>query len=405
MKNRNIFLKNNISKKIFKSRSLNVLSKKFDKKFQEVQEEIKDKNKTLSILDKKVRLNFKTKDLNKFKRFKTISIVGMGGSILGAEALYDFFQEKIKKKVYFFNDLNETKITNLKKKEDLSKILFIIISKSGNTLETLSNLFSLRIIKKKSKNIILITEKKNNLLFSLSKKQNLFYVEHKPYVGGRYSIFSEVGILPAFLMGININKLRSKILECLKKKNTKFLKESCIKLVSLINSKKYNNLIFLNYAPRLEKFLYWCQQLIAESLGKRGKGFLPMISNSPKDHHSLLQLYLDGPRDKLFHFFSINQKSKEIINFDKSLKIKSFLNKKKISTVKNAQQMALIKCFKVKKIPFRVFKLHKFDEETLGQLFSYFIIETVIVGKMLNINPFDQPAVEQVKISTKKLLN
>ena len=405
MKNKNLTFKNNIKNKIFKGRSLKILSKKFDKKFSEVKKEIKDNNKTLNVLDKKFRLNFKTKDLNKFKRFKTISIIGMGGSILGAEALYDFFQEKIKKKVYFFDDLNETKITDLKKKEDLSKILFVIISKSGNTVETLSNLFALQIIKKRSKNLILISENKNNLLFSLSKKQSLFYVEHKPHIGGRYSILSEAGILPAFLMGINIIKLRLKIFEYLKKKNEKFLKESCIKLASLINSKKYNNLIFLNYAPSLEKFLYWCQQLIAESLGKKGKGFMPVISNSPKDHHSLLQLYLDGPKDKLFHFFSLDKKSKEIINFDKNLKIKSFLNKKNLSTVKNAQKMALIKSLQKKKIPYRVFKIRKLDEETLGQLFSYFIIETVIVGKMLNLNPFDQPAVEQVKINTKKLLS
>ena len=107
-------------------------------------------------------------------------------------------------------------------------------------------------------------------------------------------------------MGINIKKIRLKILELLNKKNKKFLKDNFEKLALIINSKKFNNLIFLNYAPSLEKFLYWCQQLIAESLGKKGKGFLPVISNVPKDHHSLLQLYLDGPKDKLFHIFSVN---------------------------------------------------------------------------------------------------
>ena len=405
MKNKYLSFENHITNKISKSRSYDVLSNRFDKKLLEIKKEINDKNKTLSVLNKKFTFNFKTKDLKKFKKFKTISIIGMGGSILGAEALNDFFHEKIKKKIYFFNDLNETKIKKFKKKENLNKVLFIIISKSGNTIETLSNLFALRIIKKKSKNIILISEKKNNLLFSLSKKKDLFYVEHKPYIGGRYSVLSEVGILPAFLMGINTKKLRYKMLECLKKKNEKFLKESCIKLSLLINSKKKNNLIFLNYAPSLEKFLYWCQQLIAESLGKKGKGFLPMISNSPKDHHSLLQLYLDGPKDKLFHFFSIDKKSKEKINFNKNLNIKSFLNKKSLNEVKNAQQMALIKSLKKRKIPFRVLKLYKSDEETLGQIFSYFIIETIIVGKMLNINPFNQPAVEQVKTFTKKILS
>ena len=160
-------------------------------------------------------------------------------------------------------------------------------------------------ILKNASNIIIISEKKNNLLFLISKKLNLFYIEHKSNIGGRYSVLSEVGLVPAYLMGINILKLRSAIREFLDKKNISFLRESSIKLSYLINSKKINNLIFLNYAPELNKFLFWCQQLIAESLGKKGKGLFPIISNVPKDHHSLLQLYLDGPRDKLFHIFSL----------------------------------------------------------------------------------------------------
>ena len=114
----------------------------------------------------------------------------------------------------------------------------------------------------------MITEKKNNFLYYLSKKFNLFYIEHKDNVGGRYSVLSEVGIIPAYLMGINVHKLRSKILNCLNSSNKSFLKNCTTRLAALINSKKFNNLIFLNYAPNLEKFLYWSQQLIAESLGK-----------------------------------------------------------------------------------------------------------------------------------------
>lgn len=401
MKINNLSFKNKFNNNVFKKGIKDSLLKKFDKIILDINKEIKNPNKTLNILDKNFRFNFKEKDLQKFKKYKTISIIGMGGSILGSEALYSFFQTKIKKKVYFFNDLNEDKLTDLKIKEDLSKILFIIISKSGNTIETISNLFALKIIKKNSKNIICISEKKNNLLFSLSKKNNLFFVEHNQNIGGRYSIFSDVGILPAYLMGLNIKKMRLKILELLNKDNKKFLLESCINLALIINSKKSNNLIFLNYAPSLEKFLYWCQQLIAESLGKKGKGFLPVISNVPKDHHSLLQLYLDGPSDKLFHIFSVNKKSKEIVKTNSN----SFLNNKNLSSIKIAQQNALIKSLEKKKISFRQFKINKPDEETLGQLFSYFILETVIVAKLLNLNPFDQPAVEQVKILTKKFLS
>ena len=176
-------------------------------------------------------------------------------------------------------------------------------------------------------------------------------------------------------------------------------------MAKLMNSKKYNNLIFLNYFPQLEKFLYWCQQLIAESLGKKNKGFLPLISNVPKDHHSLLQLYLDGPKDKLFNIFSLDKNSKVKINIKKNTLINSFLNNKKFSKVKSAQKKAVIKSLSKKSIPLREFTINKINEEVLGQLFSFFIIETIVIGKLLNIDPFDQPAVEQVKVKTKQLLN
>ena len=380
------------------------LSKNFENIIQEIKKDIKNPKKTLNFLDKKFKFKFKIKDLNNFKRFKTVAIIGMGGSILGSEAIYNVLKKKIKKKIYFFNDLDEEKIINFKKKTNLSKVLFIIISKSGNTIETLSNSFFLNIIKKNPKNIILIAEKKNNFLFSIAKKFNIYFVEHNPYIGGRYSVLSEVGVLPAYLMGVNIFKLRSRILECLEKKNRTFLKNNSIKLANLAESKKFNNIIFLNYSPEFEKFLYWCQQLIAESLGKKSKGFLPVISNVPKDHHSLLQLYLDGPKDKFFNILSLKKQFKERINIKYNRIVKSFLNKKKLSTVKNAQKKALIKTFIKKDIPFREFKIENLKEETLGKLFSYFIIETIIVGKLLNIDPFSQPAVEQVKNYTKKFL-
>ncbi len=400
----NFFLKDNIKPKYLKTGLTNKLSKKFRKIFINVNNDIKNNNKTLNVLDNKFQLSFKIRDLNKFKKFQTIAIIGMGGSILGAEAIYNFLRIKIKKKVYFFNDMNESKIKEFKKLEKIPKVLFIIISKSGNTIETLSNTFLLKVVKKNSKNIIVISEKKKNFLYTLSKKFNLFHVEHKKNIGGRYSVLSESGLIPAYLMGINIFKLRSNIFNCSKIMNKTLIRNHTLKLANIMNSKKKNNLIFLNYLPELEKFLFWCQQLIAESLGKKNLGFLPVISNAPKDHHSLLQLYLDGPKDKLFNIFSFDPKSSEKININYSKDLKSFLHQKKLSKVKIAQKNSLIKSFNKKGIPFREFKIKKINEESLGELFSFFIIETIIVGKLLNINPFDQPAVEEIKTNTKKLL-
>ena len=196
----------------------------------------------------------------------------MGGSILGSEAIYYLFKKNIKKKVYFLNDLDESKINEVRSGIKIKKTLFLIISKSGNTLETITNSFLLKILKKNAKNIILISEKKNNIIFSLSKKLNLFHVEHKQFIGGRYSVLTETGLLPAYLMGLNIQKIRKRIKSHLMGENKKYLKKNAIYISKLILEKKYQNLIFLNYIPRLEKFLFWCQQLIAESLGKREKG-------------------------------------------------------------------------------------------------------------------------------------
>ena len=129
-----------------------------------------------------------------------------------------------------------------------------------------------------------------------------------------------------------------------------------------------------------------------------------MISNVPKDHHSLLQLYLDGPKDKIFNIFSLEKGLKEKINIKNLINNSNFLNKRKLSSVKDAQKKALIKIFTKKNNLFREFRVKSNSEQVLGKLFSYFIIETVIIGRISKINPFDQPAVEQVKVYTKKLL-
>lgn len=404
MKTETFKISNNIKKKFFNNFSLKRISRNFPKIEKEIFSEIENTSKTLHILNKNFKFNFSFKDLKSFKKYNSIVIIGMGGSILGTESIYQFLENKIKKKFYFFDDINVRKNTLFKKKKELKKTLFLIISKSGKTVETISNFLSLGILYKNSKNIIIISEKSNNPLYEISKKYNLFYIEHKKTVGGRYSVLSEVGIVPAYLMGLNVIKLRTNILNYLKGKKKLILKDSVLKLTNLLKEKKINNLIFLNYIPELEKFLFWCQQLIAESLGKNGNGFLPVISSVPKDHHSLLQLYLDGPRDKLYYIFSSNNKKIKKALTRKIFK-KSFLNNLDLNDLKIAQKNALISTLKKIDIPYREFKISSFDEKTLGELFSYFILETIFIGKLSRLNPFDQPAVEQVKVITKKLLS
>ena len=403
--NKNLETLNTIQKEHLNSSLIKSLSIKFKQLEKKISDEVYSKHNTLNVLNKKYKFNFKKEELKKFKKFKEVAIIGMGGSILGTKSIYHCLRSKIKKKFYFFDNINLRRKSKFIKKEKLSKVLFIIVSKSGSTIETLSNFLSLKILKKNAKNIIIISENKENPLYQISKKYNLYFFEHNKNIGGRYSVLSEVGIIPAYLMGLNIKELRSSTLDFLKGKDKLFLRDSVVKLSNLFKESKIKNLIFLNYAPELEKFLFWAQQLIAESLGKKGKGFMPMISTVPKDHHSLLQLYLDGPKDKLFHIFSVENKVREKIIIDKSFKKINFLNKKNLNNIKNAQRNALIKSLKIKKIPYREFKLKNINEKVLGKLFSYFILETISIGKLVNINPFDQPAVEQVKKFTEKILN
>ncbi len=402
-KNQKIKYKNYIQNEFLNSQNNKKLEKSFSNIFNHIYKNINTSKDVFNSFSNKFKFNFKTSDLIKFRKFKNVVIVGMGGSILGAEAIYFFLKKKIKKKFIFLNNLDENKLDLIKKDKKLNQILFIVISKSGNTIETLTNICALKIIKKKSKNIIVITEKKQNQLYSLVKKMDLFHIEHRKYIGGRYSILSEVGMIPAYLMGLNINNFRKNLLKHFKDKNKNYLKDSAIKLVKIINNKKLNNLVFFNYSPELDKFLYWCQQLIAESLGKKGKGFLPIISPAPKDHHSLLQLYLDGPKDKLFYIFSSDINKKVKINSKNLDKNFYFLNNS-VSKIKTAQKNSFVEVLKKKRIPFREFTIREFSEQTLGELFSYFLLETVIVGKLASLNPFNQPAIEELKINTKKAL-
>ena len=203
-----IIIKNHIIPKVISQTNKNNYKYKFSKLRNTILDRLDIRKDTFHILSRNFKLNFSNKDITKFKKFKNISIVGMGGSILGSEAIYHFLKEKIKKKIYFFNDINSNFIKDLKNTVDFDKTLFIIISKSGSTTETLYNFVSLNIIKKNAKNIIIISEQNNNFLYKLSRKYNLYYIQHKHYIGGRYSVLSEVGVVPAFLMGLNINSLK-----------------------------------------------------------------------------------------------------------------------------------------------------------------------------------------------------
>ena len=401
---KNLVIKNSINKKYYK---INLLLKdkiRLNKIIKNIYNNLDREKNTFHILSKKFILNFNKTKFAKFKKYEIIIIIGMGGSILGANAIYSFLKNKINKKFIFLDNLDQLKIEKTRKEINLKNVLFIIASKSGNTIETLinSNLLKNKI---NSKNAIIITEEKNNLLNSFAKNKKILHISHKNYIGGRYSVLSEVGMVPAYFMGLKIENFRKDLLLFFKSKKNLILIESVVKLSHIYNQTKISSIILLNYAPELNEFLYWCQQLMAESLGKEGKGMLPFVSPVPRDHHSLLQLYLDGPKDKIFYIFSLNLKKKMKINNNIFKKHFKFVENKELSKVIESQKKALIQVLKIKKIPFREFKINSINEEILGELFSYFMLETALIAKLIGINPFNQPAVEQVKVLTKKYLS
>tara|TARA_B100001741_G_C16549165_1_gene598401 strand:+ start:410 stop:1585 length:1176 start_codon:yes stop_codon:yes gene_type:complete len=374
-----------------------VLKKKFNKnkKILNIYKDIiKEKNEIILSLDKKYKDTFSKKIIKKFKKINHILVIGMGGSILGAKAIYNFLKPKNKKFIFVDNLSNKPFQHNNKKR------LNIIISKSGNTLETISN--SNVLINKKNTNIF-ITENKKSYLMDLAFELKSEIIHHNNFIGGRYSVLSEVGMLPAQLMGLKAEKFR-RLNELI---NNRYFVNSLIQnvtnILNLVNQNKTNSII-LNYDDQSNDLFHWYQQLVAESIGKKSKGILPIISIMPKDNHSLMQYYLDGKKNHFFTFFFVKEKKSEKIIDSKLLKTHLYLRNKSLNEISYSQFVATENVFKKKKIPFRSFIINNRNEQTIGEMFTFFILETILLGRAMKINPFDQPAVELIKKQTKKIL-
>jgi len=211
-------------------------------------------------------------------------------------------------------------------------------------------------------------------------------------------------MLPAELMGLNEAKFKQFNNLIKNKAFINNLINNVAATLNLIKGGKYTSII-LNYDDRSENLFKWYQQLIAESLGKKSKGLLPIVSSMPKDNHSLMQLYLDGPKKSFYTFFNVSDNGVKKINNKGILASHKYLRNQSIEKIKQSQMLATEKVFTLKKIPYRSFRVLKRDEESLGKLFCFFILETILLGRALNVNPFDQPSVELIKKETKKILS
>ena len=208
-------------------------------------------------------------------------------------------------------------------------------------------------------------------------------------------------MLPSELMGLNVNQFKQ-FNNLIKNKKfiTNLISNVDAKLKLLKQGKSIS--VILNYDEDSDGLLRWYQQLVAESLGKKSKGILPVISTMPRDNHSLMQLYLDGPKKYFFTFFYVF--NKDSIKINELSNNKNFIKNKTLDEVKYAQKLATERVFFKKKIPFRSFEIINRNEKTMGELFVFFILETILLGRMLKVNPFDQPSVELIKQETNKIL-
>ncbi len=375
--------------------------------------DIKEKKRQLSdfsFINQDAKfLKRKITDVSKnFKNFNKILLVGTGGSSLGSKAILEAASNE---KIIFIENIDPKyvleKIKGIKEK----KILLIIISKSGETTEIISifhviinyfsKLFNLK------KNTIIITEEKNSFLYKLCMEKKIKFIDHNPKIGGRFSCFSETGLIPTELAGLNSNYIKNlsdnTIENCLNN-NDFFLVENIAILFNFFNKKKYCGHTVLSYQDNLQSLIMWYRQLWGESLGKKGKGIHLLPAIGSVDQHSQLQMWLDGP-DNLFYTIILPKKRKVDYRLKGTEKeLPPYLNKKKLGdilyTIGISTYTELVKAGKPVRLVY-------FDDDGLYsaiKLMSYLMLEVAILGKYLGINPFNQPAVEKVKTLTKKLL-
>jgi len=370
------------------------------------------------ILKDKKKLKHTLKVVKNYSNNKNHFIIfGIGGSNLGSKALIDILQKNNKKKITFFDNIDPIYFKNSINNYKFKDTGFIIISKSGKTLETLSQFACIiEIFKQKNKlknfykNCLVITEDTSNPLRKIATNNNCLILNHEKDIGGRYSVFSNVGTVPALIAGIDVIKFHEGASDIVNKvTNNKDFQDhqniaNLLTIPSFLNKIKIN--VIMTYSDRLNNFGKWYLQLWAESIGKKGKGITSIHSIGATDQHSQIQLYLDGPKDKFFNFITTNHQKKGLkINKEVMIDKVPYLAGKYMGDLMAAEQKATINTFIKNKFMVREINLPEINEFTIGQLMALSIFETIIACKKLGVNPFDQPAVEEGKLLTKKYLS
>ena len=357
-------------------------------------------------------------------QFDDVVILGTGGSSLGGQTLcqladFGFGPQGGAPSLHFFDNVDPHSISIMLERLALERTGFLVISKSGSTAETMTLfLVCLKAVldavgkDKAAVHFTAITEPGDNLLRRLADSHGMAVLDHDPGIGGRYSALSLVGLLPVMIAGLDARKIREGAAGVLKpilaeEKPEKI--DAAVGAAISVGLATENNIlstVFMPYMDRLADFGLWFRQLWAESLGKQGKGTTPINALGTVDQHSQLQLYLDGPRDKMFTIIMLSCAGASLsvdpgLADDEAL---AYLSGKSVGDLMDAEQRATAETLIRNKRPTRIIQLDHLDETVMGALMMHFMLETIIAAYLFGVDPFDQPAVEEGKILIRKYL-
>src|SRR6185503_346045 len=351
------------------------------------------------------------------KGFATVAVLGIGGSSLGGQALTAL--RRVQKPLVEFHD-NPDPFAWAKalKRFDLKKTHFIAISKSGGTAETLMQVLTAADaaekagVKSLKKHFTIITEPHQSALADFADGIGAMKLDHPTGVGGRYSVLTMVGALPGLCMGLNFKQLRAgaqTALDQVLNAQTPADAPAAVGAAlhhALAEENKLATTILWPYADDLAVFGGWWRQLWAESLGKDGKGSTPVSVLGPVDQHSQLQLFRDGPGNALFTLVTIDMKGKgpaAPVARAKKLGL-DYLAGKRLGDLVSAEAKATAQTLFKNERPVRQIRIAKVDEFEMGALMMHFMLETILMGRLMGVDPFDQPGVEEGKVLARQYL-
>ncbi len=343
-----------------------------------------------------------------------IVVLGIGGSSLGGRALAELRPLGASPRVVFYDNPDPFSYAAALARHDLRTTRFIAISKSGGTPETLAQVLSAADAieragggKYMKQHFIAITEPNNGALRRFANDIGCAILDHPTGIGGRYSVMTAVGMLPALLMGLDARAFRAGAATVLDPILAGSDYAACAQGAALhFALPQMRETVLWPYADKLKTFGAWFRQLWAESLGKDGKGTTPIDTLGPVDQHSQLQLYLGGPNDKLFTIVTTNMKGQgPVVPGARARALGlDYLADRPIGDLVDAEARATADTLTKHGRPVRRIHVPVIDERSMGALFMHFMLETIIMGRLMQIDPFDQPAVEEGKILARKYL-